>query len=563
MSKPGDIKLDYLGIGSLLSGRNVRVPRYQRSYAWEESHVADFLRDIQAAMADNEAEYFLGSIVATGSSDDQVEVVDGQQRLATTAVLIAAVRDWYVDNGDIESAVELERDFLMKKDRRSKDLVPKLTLNDVDHGYFLDGVLLRASTEERESAEASTPSHKRLYRASTLAAAHVAELVDKTKQPVDRLNDLVDYLQNNVKVIWLRAADEANAFTIFETLNDRGLELATSDLLKNYLFSMAGDRIGEVQKSWIAMSSALERVSDDRLVTEFIRHYWSSHYGATRKQVLYESIKQKTRTKSAAVALAKDLERASSIYAAMLNLEDDVWKTFGKTARGHMATINDLGMVQIRPLVLAVLDKGMSVKEARKTLRRMVSWGVRFLIAGGLGGGTLERHYSEAARQVRDKKALTASALAKALAAVLPSDGPFEQAFATARVSKASLARYYLQALELKRAGNSQPELVPNPNPDEVNLEHVLPKSLSSGWRSAFDVETHATYYRRIGNMCLMAKAENTATGADQFSKKKPAIKKSRFVLTEEIAEYADWTTTEIEDRQRKLAALAVATWPL
>ena len=88
-----------------------------------------------------------------------------------------------------------------------------------------------------------------------LSIRYTERLCENTNAPEDRLNDLVDYLLNNVKVIWLTAASDANAFVIFETLNDRGLELATSDLLKNYIFSLAGDRLGEVQKHWIGMTS--------------------------------------------------------------------------------------------------------------------------------------------------------------------------------------------------------------------------------------------------------------------------------------------------------------------
>ena len=133
MTKPGDIKLEYLGIGSILSGRRIRVPRYQRSFAWKDSHVTDYLSDIQAAMTDGESEYFLGSIVATSDDRQIVEIVDGQQRLATTAMLIAAARDWYIKQNELESAVDLEREFLLKKDRRSKETYPRLNLNDVDH----------------------------------------------------------------------------------------------------------------------------------------------------------------------------------------------------------------------------------------------------------------------------------------------------------------------------------------------------------------------------------------------------------------------------------------------
>ena len=452
---------------------------------------------------------------------------------------------------------------MFKKDRRTKSIDPRLRLNETDNDFFIRRILSRPDDEVRESAEATKGSHKRLAAAASLAKEYIENAAEVTNHPEERLNDIVDYLQDSVRVIWLTTTDESNAFVIFETLNDRGLELAISDLLKNYLFSQAKDRIDEIQAKWISMVSTLETASDDRVTTEFIRHYWSSHYGATRKQDLYAAIKKRIRTKKKAVDLAIDLERASQLYSAMLNTDHEIWKKFGPTARADMATMNNLGMVQIRPLVLAVLDNGMTLSESRKAFRSMVSWGVRFLIVGGLGGGTLERHYADGARTIRSKDVTTAAALQKQLAPVLPQDQEFQDAFAVARVAKANIARYYLSALEVSETEDSVADSIPNPNADAVNLEHVLPKSLSDVWRKDFGTDAHAAYFRRIGNLALMRSGENSASGNSGFGPKKKALEKSAFALTRMIGESGRWTPEEIEKRQKHLASLAVQTWPL
>src|SRR5258705_10199610 len=125
-----------------------------------------------------------------------------------------------------------------------------------------------------------------------------------------------------------------------------------------------------------------------------------------------------------------------------------------------MATLNSLGMVQMRPLLLAVLER-FSETETRKSLRVLVSWAVRFLIAGGIGGGTLETHYSQRAKEIRDGQIGSAKDLIKAMANIVPSDRQFSDAFAIASSSKPQLARYYLMALERQQAGDANPELVP------------------------------------------------------------------------------------------------------
>ncbi len=80
------------------------------------------------------------------------------------------------------------------------------------------------------------------------------------------------------------------------------------------------------------------------------------------------------------------------MYTAILNTGHDLWENYGATARQHMETLNLMRMIQIRPLLLAVFSK-FAPQEVKKSLRLMVSWVVRFLITGGLGGGTLENHY--------------------------------------------------------------------------------------------------------------------------------------------------------------------------
>src|SRR5579872_1776276 len=85
-----EIRIQLEGIGHALSEGSLFVPKNQRSYAWEESHVSDLFKDIATALARNDNEYFLGSVVVAQRSERQLEVVDGQQRLATTSVLLAA-----------------------------------------------------------------------------------------------------------------------------------------------------------------------------------------------------------------------------------------------------------------------------------------------------------------------------------------------------------------------------------------------------------------------------------------------------------------------------------------
>ena len=163
--------------------------------------------------------------------------------------------------------------------------------------------------------------------------------------------------------------------------------------------------------------------------------------------------------------------------AAINNTDHELWAEYGPTSRGHMDTLNQMGMVQIRPLILSILA-GFSPAEVKKSLRLFVSWAVRFLVVGGLGGGgTLGSHYAHGAKEVTDGTIKNTSQLLKAMKDIIPADARFEAEFAVATVSKPILARYYLMALERQARGESQPEFIPNPNEEQINLEHILPQN--------------------------------------------------------------------------------------
>jgi Protein of unknown function DUF262/Protein of unknown function (DUF1524) len=554
-----EIKIQLEGIGHALSDGKLFVPRNQRSYAWGQQHVSDLFRDIATAITRKENEYFLGSIVVSQRPAGHLEVVDGQQRLATTSILLAAVRDYFFGRGDGLRAEQIERDFLMTRDLRTQELIPKLHLNAADHDFYLGRILSLPNSAAR-STSATLDSHKCIALAASLAAEHVERVVGLSNTPTEVLVDWVEYLQSRVRVIWVRVPDHANAFTIFETLNDRGLDLAISDLLKNYLFHLAGDRLLEVEQRWMTMLATLEAVAEEAVVVPYIRHFWASKYGLTRERDLYAEIRKRIDSRQRGIDFATDLADGARLYAGVLNTDSELWCRYGTTARGHMATLNTMGMVQIRPLLLAIFQR-FPDEEVRRTLRLLVSWAVRFLIVGGVGGGTLEKQYSERAKEVTEGRIQTARGLFDVMQGIVPVDGQFESAFSVATVSRSPLARYYLQALERQAQGAADPELVPNPNEEQVNLEHVLPRSPSAAW-SYIDPELAKVLCRRLGNMALLRVRANVAAGDDGFSQKKRVYAESDFQLTHSIGGYNSWGPAEIEDRQRSLARLAVGTWP-
>lgn len=547
------IELD--GIGHTLSDRRIAVPIYQRSYAWEEKHVIDLYDDLLTALRNSEDEYFIGSVViSAGTGRD--EVVDGQQRLATITILISAIRDHFTSIEDNERATDIQNQYLSKRDRRSQEVVPNLKLNNHDNDYFYKKIILF----DNNSIETTRGSHERIEKAYQIARDKIRAYVSTESNPASTLLDICDFIDNHLKIIVVLVPDHANAFTIFETLNDRGLDLAISDLLKNYLLGQSDNRLEEVQENWAKMYTLLESTDNESLVVTFIRHYWSSIYGLTRERELYSKIKQRITSKQRSVDLSIELEKAARVYVALLDTSQSYWNDYSLEAKNHMATLNLFKMTQMRPLLLAIMDK-FSTVEIERSLKFLVAVSSRFLITGGLGGGALEVQFSDRAKEISEGTITTKNGIKDAMASAIPSDTSFKDAFRTASVSKQYLARYYLMTLEKSANGEDNPELIPNADTSAVNLEHVLPKTLTSDWD--FNPDQHRAYVKRLGNQALMSTRLNSEIGNSSFEIKKPYYGASDFTLTKSIAENDDWTEIEINARQEIMAELAVNTWKI
>jgi hypothetical protein len=431
---------------------------------------------------------------------------------------------------------------------------PRLALNVDDDDFFRDRVV------NGGTGAPSRDSHDLLLRAYDKLKAFVAGLAEDAGDGwALELVEWRKFIDEGLRVIHVTVPTESDAFLIFETLNDRGLDLTLADLLQNYLFGKAGaTHLAAVRSSWTSAKANLD--NDASLFMTFLRHHWSSVHGATRERDLYKAIKEGVMTSQAAAKFAKDLEKSSKTYAALLNPSDAFWNPWGTTTREAVTNLGKLGLEQNRPLLLAAVNH-LTRANAKRVLRASVSWAVRGLIVGGIGGGVAERAYCDGAVKITSGSVSTAPQVLSAIAAVVPSDAVFQESFKVARVSKHALSRYYLNALERGRSGDSEPELVPNANEDEVNLEHVLPKNAVAAQWPSFNADDRRNYVNRLGNHALLKRSHNNGIGNEPFSTKKPVLHASSLELTREIGTKADWTPAEIEARQAQLATIAVSVW--
>ena len=553
------ITFQELGLGSALKHARLVVPPHQREYAWTEREVTQLLQDFAKAISDGEPTYFLGTIVTIPRHDGTLDVVDGQQRLATTAILLAAIRDYLVgkDNVLVEA---INNEFLTGIDRNKRSREPKLRLNTDDNDLFrwmiVGGSRAEKPPEQKES-------HRLLLDARSLAIAHVRAVV-AALEPAnhgDLLNSWVSFVENRAVVVLLRVPDDANAYKMFETLNDRGLRTSQADLIKNYLFGRSGDRISEVQNRWSYMRGALESLEEENITVDFLRHALMALQGFIRESQVYDTVQELVKGEQGAIEFGSRLENLSTAYVATFNPEHETWN--GQPASFHRALVvfNLLNIKPMRALLLSIAFR-FAASQAPKALGFLVALGVRLLIAGSTRSGSVELQLARAAHQVYSRGIKTTTAIKRALHALTPGDEEFRDAFATARVTKAKLARYYLRCLEMAAAQDAEPWFVPTDDGSIINLEHVLPKKPEQNWPQ-FTGDDARLYAGRLGNQALMRASDNSKLRSESFDAKKLVYANSPYLLTSAIAQYGEWTGATIATRQQRLAKLAVDAWPV
>ena len=374
-------------------------------------------------------------------------------------------------------------------------------------------------------------------------------------------NEWVEFLEEHAVVILLRVSNSADAYLMFETLNGRGIPTSQIDLIKTYLYGRAGDRFNEVQAQWSHMRGALESFDDSNIIIDFMRHSLIVFSGFVREAGVYQRVQEKARTPSSVVTFTNAMESLAYTYVATFNSSHERWNDYPGSVRQAITVLDLFNIRPMRPLILAVGAK-MAPKEAAKAFDFLVTLGVRLLIASSTRSASVEIPLAETAHKVYEESIKSAKKPKASLDNITPKDVEFREAFASARVSNAKLARYYLRSLEKTANQESNPWYLPQEDSSIINLEHILPKNPGDNW-SQFTEDEVANHVNRLGNQVLVKASDNSSVRNASFEEKTTIYSDSPYVLTSQVAKIPAWKADAITKRQKKLAKLAVKTWPV
>lgn len=545
------------------NGRSYRVPAFQRDYSWKEEHWEDLWLDLQDLTAKRSSQHYMGSLVLMQNENpEEYTIIDGQQRIATLSILILCViarlkelaESGVEPDANLERAALLRGSFIGAKQPGSLVEASKLRLNRNDDDFY-QGTLVQL--ERPASVRSLGDSEKQLWGAFTYFTKRINE--DFPDYSGQQLAEWIDALVS-VRLLFIQVVveDDMGAYTVFETLNARGLELTASDLIKNFLMSLVSKKgkgdLEHVLKRWHRVTGQI----GVRRLPEFLRHYFNSLYPFVRQERLFRRIREEVSSAEKAMQLVRDLESAAVCYRALNDSEDDYWLDYPGASEQVRALLL-FGVSQYKPLALAAFRK-LKGDEAVRVLKDCVTLSFRFNVISRLGTHELEKRFNEAALGVESGAVTNAADVRKLLANVYVDDDQFRADFEVFRQTTSSkgkkVIRYILCELERQNSGQDL-----NWTTAEATIEHILPDNLDDYWATIFSEDEHARYVDRLGNYALLEYGKNKGIGQKPFSDKAVVFVTSQYGLTKDFSSFGEWSPAVIVDRQKKLARMATTVW--
>ncbi len=304
-------------IGSLLnSSSHFSVPRYQREYKWRTNEAGEFWEDLESYAESSDGSLFLGTLIFDISGKDQkvIRIVDGQQRITTILILLIACRNLAKAINSINIASKIQ---------------DKISFVDPTTAEFLGCRLLASESIKEIFEHISNQEWNGIFperigtkqvRRQTNRIRPIYEYFAKKISTYDQksLSKLLSAIYESY-VIRIDIEDEIEAFKIFERTNARGMDLEVSDLLKNYLFSQAGN---EVEDYWYRIIDLSEGT-----VLRMLKYFYVSKNGYVTKSELYRKLRAHGKT-IGALKLVQELEEFASFYKAIRSADEPTMKNY-------------------------------------------------------------------------------------------------------------------------------------------------------------------------------------------------------------------------------------------
>lgn len=552
----------------LFSTTKYQIPRYQRPYTWNEDQLSDFWNDL----INNHNSYFIGSFILnkeTLKESGYVDVIDGQQRMLTTTIFIAVIRDLLKELDTKKSELIQIQDVAIL-DRNGNESY-RVICGDSTKSYFEKYIQNTSSPIIN-----STPQTTEENRIKKNYFYFYNSILDELKKKPNK-EDKIKYLQElrervaDLIVIEIEIESEEDAYEIFETTNARGVELSVADLLKNLIFKKIPKKKDKdlAKDLWTEIVNNISATNTE--LKKFLRYYWISKYSFVTEKKLFKEIKKEITDWE---QFLYDLYDASEDWFNLIQGSEDDWKDIknGQKILKALSAIQIMNVSQCYVLFLSILRNIKKIgTDPTRIFELIEKFTFQYSAVCKLPGNNVEKIYSKYARRIEQiiktetqknfskRIQSTFEELKKELIDEKPSFDLFKDNFIEIEYGRSertrTLAKYILNAIN--NLDESGEYLIDFAN---VNIEHVLPQNPDPGWN--LTKKEIKGYVDKIGNLTLVHKKINSKIGNKVIKDKIDELKKSDIKITKEIVKYLEeneykWSKDDILNRQLKFADIS------
>ncbi len=591
---------NHFTIGALFSQNFVfNVPKYQRYYSWGQEQISDLLKDLElcrAARANGTPRsHFLGGLVTVeakvpGTARQNVEVIDGQQRLASFVMLMVQLRNamgTLAQSGEVKSAT-LQRFLVDKADLLKhqyecyKDTInmqvveiPRLELSKPDKTFFARLLIGANPAVERES-------HELLRSAFERIGSHLAKLVSDEateKLKVQSLSLVSDAIEQDWTIIHMATTLRSDAYMLFQVLNDRGTGLTEGELLRSKTLEILDLRGTQMQQQaaeehwdtvlrvapekveeglrWVYASRVGQRPGKTTLFDEFLDRLFPVH--AKPKPSAAEVVNLVTTVGEIRVEFEKMAKIVQGEWPYTVQQPVTMWDR----DRLRLLVV-ELKHTNCMPLLIAAL--ALDHKKFSEIVQLLERFVFRYKIIVGAHIGAATNVYHEQALLIRKSPATyKVSSLQSAMRTLL--DTSAGDAIFGSRLSDQEYSlnasnksmRYLLMTLEHYRhwyvaGARGKPRCQDKSRVFDfanTSIEHVYPQNASQKDAALEPL------INNLGNLTFMSPAENDGMGNKGFALKKPLFATSSVFLNHDIAKASAWNAAAIDLRRDTLIKMA------
>lgn len=547
------------------------IPRYQRDYTWREDEVNEFWTDLTTS----KEPYFLGSFIFNFENTEKtgyIEVVDGQQRILTIMIFLAALRDCAIPIDTVFSELIHTMDICIKQ--RDGSTIDRIKPGDTTQEYFKH--FIQTYDSKILESDPKTKEQKNIKANYNFFAEKINGGISK----IDAKSGKLEYLKmlrskiEKLIVIEIKIAREDDAYEIFETTNARGVDLNVGDLVKNLVFKnmKATDDKDIAKEIWQNIVDNIQSTNTE--LRKFIRYYWISKYAFVTEKKLYKAIKNEITKWD---EFLDSLWSASEHYNVLLQGSGESWKTLGikdyLNVYNSVFAIRSMGVSQCYVFFLSILENyeklGTNPTKIIKLIEKFT-----FVYSGicNLPGNKVEGMYSRYSKRLNDiiqnepekkiaaKIDLLFTELAKELRDEKPPFEYFSEQFMEVSYKDSEFGRLFIKYMLNEINIYLSPTKENSINFYNVSIEHLLPLQPDKDWH--LKKSEIKPYVNLLGNLTLLDKELNSKIGNRPIAEKMQELEISTLPVTSEVVQLIKsndltWNQELILIRQRTLAELA------